>query len=195
MLKVTKNNQQKALQILVTAFKDNPGALWVIKKDKKILNRLQVLCKYCLSTSMQKKGAFITLDEKGIALIYKNWLKQNSIKKLLGYIDLGNYCIGWDRAWSIIKREKEIVSRRPKFPHLYFWMIGVENNSNGVNTIIEIRNFVFEYSKKLQLPIYAETTVEKYLTLYQRYGFSIYDEWETGYNGIKVWFIKRDWDH
>ena len=67
-------------------------------------------------------------------------------------------------------------------------------DSYGLNTIIDIRNFVFDYSRKSQLPIYAETTVEKYLVLYQRYGFSIYDEWETDYNGIKVWFIKRDWN-
>ena len=194
MLEVTNHNQRRALEILGAAFRENPGALWVIKKDKKVLNRLNVLCKYCLSTSVQKNGAFITLDGKGIALMYKSWHRQNFVKKLLGYIDLGNYCIGWDRAWSIIKREREIASRRPKFPHLYFWMIGVEDNSNGLNTIIDIRNFVFDYSRKLQLPIYAETTVEKYLVLYQRYGFSIYDEWETDYKGIKVWFIKRDWN-
>jgi hypothetical protein len=73
-------------------------------------------------------------------------------------------------------------------------MLGVEDHANGLNTIIEIRDFVYAYSRKMQLPIYAETTVLKMLTLYKRYGFKVYDQWETGDEGITVYFIYRDWD-
>jgi hypothetical protein len=143
---------------------------------------------------MQKDGAFMTSDSKGVVLIFQNTAKQKPIQWLSGYLTLGARCIGWSRAWSIIQREREIVSRRPKLKHLYLWMMGIEDNERGLKTIIEIRNFIFDYSKKLRLPIYAETTVERNLLLYKRYGFEIYDEWEVPEKGLKVWFIKRDWN-
>lgn len=194
MIAITNKNKDIALQVLTSAFKTIPGALWILKKDNKIQKRLVVLCQFCLSVAMQKKGAFISSDNNGVALLFKSNAKQNPIMWLMGYINLGNYCIGWTRAWSIIKRERYIVSKRPKSLYLYFWMLGIKKNRNGVNTILEIKDFIFERSKKLQLPIIAETTVKKNLVMYKRYGFEVYDEWETGQNGIKIWFIQRPWD-
>lgn len=194
MVSITNQNKETALKVLTTAFGNIPGVLWVVKKDRHIQKRIYVLCKFCLTVAMQKKGAFITSDNKGVALLFKSWYKQNPLQFLAGYFRLGQYCIGWSRAISIIKREHEITKRRPKHKHLYFWMIGVEDHSYGLQTIIELRDFVFDYSRKEQLPIYAETTVEKMLTLYKRYGFHVYDEWDTGKDGIKVYFIHRNWD-
>jgi hypothetical protein len=194
MHKISSETKADALRVLTTAFKDNSGVLWVVKKDKKIKSRVVELCNYCLSVSMQKKGAYITSDHKGVALLFKSWKKQTFVNWLFGYIRLGQYCISWSRAIKIIKREAEIQRRRPKKKHLYFWMLGVEDHANGLNTIIEIRDFVYGLSRKTQLPIYAETTVLKMLTLYKRYGFKVYDQWETGDEGITVYFIYRDWN-
>ncbi len=165
MNEVSQHTKPDALRVLTSAFHDNSGVLWVAKKDKKIKSRVAELCNYCLTVSMQKKGAYITSDNKGVALLFKSWKKQSFVNWLLGYIRLGQYCIGWSRAIKIIKREAEIQRRRPKKKHLYFWMLGVEDRANGLNTIIEIRDFVFALSRKMQLPIYAETTVLKMLTL------------------------------
>jgi hypothetical protein len=67
------------------------------------------------------------------------------------------------------------------------------DHTNGLETIKEIRDFVFAYSKQEELSIYAETTMKSTLNLYLRYGFEIYDTWETGVDGIVVYFIWRDW--
>lgn len=194
MNEILPKQHQKALAVLSNAFTNNPGVLWVIKNDHKVPQRLIALCDFCLRVAMEKKGAYITSDQKGVALLFGSKEKQKPHRWLINYIRLGQYCIGWNRAWAMIKREREIVSRRPKSEHLYFWMLGVEDHTFGLNTIIEIRDFVFALSKSRQLPIYAETTLEKTLTLYKRYGFKVYDEWETGKDGVKVYFICRDWN-
>lgn len=194
MLPINPQNRHIALQVLTTAFGNNPGVLWVVKKDKHIRQRIKVLCKFCLGVAMQKQGAYITADLKGIALIFRNTMKQDPFRWLTGYIQLGHYCIGWNRAIKVIRREMTITGRRPQTPHLYFWMLAVEDHTYGLNTIIEIRDFVFNQSKMLQLPIYAETTVESALTLYKRYGFKVYDKWQMDKSGLTVYFIYRDWD-
>jgi hypothetical protein len=194
MTAVGNENNDRALQILASAFDSIPSTLWIVKNDEHIHKRVLALSQFCLSVALQKNGAFISSDEKGVALIFRNGIKQTPLKWLVDYFRLGNECIGWRKAWSIIQREKTIVSKRLKIEHLYFWMLGVEDHSNGLNTIIEIRDFVFAYSRQLKLPILAETTVEKNLTLYKRYGFSVYDRWETGVDGINIWFIQRSFD-
>lgn len=194
MNQISSNQYQIALGVLTHAFANNPGALWVIKNDHKIQQRLRVLCDFCLRVSMEKNGAYITSDLKGVALLFHSKAKQKPWNWLIQYLRLGQYCIGWDRAWSMIQRESQIVSRRPQSEYLYFWMLGVEDHTYGLNTIIEIRDFVFKLSKDRQLPIYAETTMQKTLALYIRYGFQVYDEWDTGKDGVKVYFIRRDWN-
>ncbi|MBP9794250.1 MAG: hypothetical protein KBC56_09660 [Flavobacterium sp.] len=193
MQSISQTTFKTALTILSTAFKDNPSVLWVVKKDHKINNRITVLCSFCLKVAIEKKGAFITDDQKGVALLIKSWKRQSPFSWLTGYLRLGQYCIGWNRAYSIIKREQRIQERRPKTRHLYFWMLAVKDHTYGLETIKAIRDFVFAYSEKEKLPIYAETTMKSTLNLYLRYGFEIYDTWETGVEGITVYFIRRDW--
>ncbi|WP_296700708.1 hypothetical protein [Algoriphagus sp.] len=192
MIKVDRTNKSLALQVLISSFRDNPGVLWVIKKDNKIEERIAVLCNYCLTVAMEKEGAFITSDGKGVALIFKSWKKQQLTNWLLGYAKLWSKCIGWNRPLTIINREAEITKRRPKKKHLYFWMLAVRDRSEGLNPIKEIRDFVYEYSRKEQLPIFAETAAKNMLPLYKRYGFSVYDQWE--HEGLNVWFIERPFD-
>ncbi len=190
---ISKGNKNIAVDILATAFKDNAGALWVIKKDNKIQARLKVLCNFCVDVAIEKNGAYITADQKGVALMFRSNARQRLLNWLNGYLSLGNYCIGWDRAWGMIQRERKILGFRPKDEHLYFWMVGVKDNRHGVDTIIEIRDFTFRRSRELMLPIVAETTSKKNLAVYQRYGFNVYNEWHVQNQGITIWFLIRDW--
>lgn len=190
---VSNSTKAFALDVLKTAFKDNPGVRWVVKKDAQIDSRIEALCEHCLHVSTQKQGAYLTKDQKGVALLFKSWHTQKPLDWLKSYIRLGNKCIGWDRALEMIQRERKIQAKRPKTKHLYFWMLAVKDHTYGLETIKEIRDFVFAYSKQEELPIYAETTMKSTLNLYLRYGFEIYDTWETGVDGIVVYFIWRDW--
>lgn len=190
---IGQDDMNRAQHILTTTFKNNPGVLWVVKQDGRIQDRIAVLCKFCLSVAYQKKGAYISSDNNGVALLFKSDARQKPLAWLTGYIILGQHCIGWNRAWEIIQREREIIRRRPKNPYLYFWMLGAVKNEHGLQTIKEIKNFAFNLSKQMKLPIYAETTLPQMVKIYARYGFRKYDEWDTGKNGLKIYFISRDW--
>lgn len=194
MKSVQKRTFQHAVATLSKAFAANPSVLQVIKRDHQQQRRIAELCHFCVSVAIQKEGAYISSNNKGVALLFKSWLKQKRISWLLGYLRLGQRCIGWTRAIPMIQRDKEVMKRRFKPDHLYFWMLGIDEDSGGLQTIIEIRDFAFNQSRQLQLPICAETSMKKTLSMYQRYGFKVYDEWDTGKDGVIIYFIRREWD-
>lgn len=133
-------------------------------------------------------------DEKGVVLLFPNHARVPLYHSIPAYYKLGRDCIGWDRALSVILRERTIKQHRPKIPHLYCWMLAVEDRTHGLHTIIALRDHIFRLSAETQLPVLAETTVTSLLTLYQRYGFHIYDTWEPGHGQPTVYFIRRDPD-
>ena len=80
MKSVTKLTFSTTLSILTSAFQDNPGVIWVVKKDHRISARVQELCRFCLTTALQKEGAFITEDQKGAALLIKKLEETSSLE-------------------------------------------------------------------------------------------------------------------
>lgn len=189
---VTDLTKKDAVQILYTAMRENPGALWIVKKDKKKDYRLKVLFNFCVTTAMAKNGAYISSDKKGVALIMKSNINTPIFSTLWNNIVLIHNCIGWKRALSVLSRERTIRKKRPAEETLIFWMLGVCDHTNGTNTIIEIRDFAFDLSKSLHLPITAETTTARNKTLYERFGFQLYDSWKSPQNDLTIWFLKRN---
>jgi len=192
MKPVTDELIATAAQVLTRAFRDNAGARWVIRKDDKQEERLKALCDFCLSVSMEKKGAFITDANDGVTLIFTNNARQRLSHWVSSYFMLGQKCIGWDRAVAIILRERNIRRRRPKRPHLYCWMFGIERSQPGLGAAIEMKDFVIRMSEESRLPIVAETTAEHLLVLYARYGFKVYDSWHVPEQKLTLWFLIRE---
>jgi hypothetical protein len=194
MKPITAEQKLRAIEVLSKAFKNVPGVLWILKKDGQLATRLRILCAFCIEAAIKKGGAFITSDQKGVALIFKNTRRQNIFHWIKEFVFLANRSIGWSRVWSMIQRERLIRSKRMKQEHLYFWMMGVEDNSNGLQTVIEIRDHMVNMSKEYNLPIVSETTVPRNLKTYQRYGFRIYDECYVPSEDLTIWFLVRDKD-
>jgi len=190
---VDEDSREIALSVLKKAFGNNPGVISIIKKPKNNSDkdeRIEALCSFCLNVSIDKQGAFISSDNKGVALIFESNKKLGLRSFFINYFNFGQRCVGWLGAIGAVKRERQIRKRRPAQKHLYFWMLAVEDRTYGLDTIKEIRDFVFKISREKELDIYAETTVKGMLSLYLRYGFEIYDEW-TAKDGVKRYFIKR----
>ena len=192
MNKITDKTRARSIEILVNSFKANPGALRIIKRDRKFDQRLYELCYFCINIAMQKDGAYITSDQKGIALIFNSKRKIPLIPMLSAYVRLGTRCIGWDRAIPILWKEKIMQSKRLKQEYLHFWMLGIEDNSFGLRTIIEIRDFAYAMSEALNVPIIAETRLEQNRKVYERYGFKCYDTWKSKSETNEVSFLMRD---
>ena len=191
MKAVGTHNKSRAFEILYKRFQQSPRMLSIIKQDDKIDRRLADLCTYCLDIAMHKNGAFISSDECGIVFIFPYNAKAPMYAMIGGYWKLLTRVIGWSRLFMVLSKQSKMNRKRIKAPHLYCWALAVEKNKNGLETIKEIRDFIFSLSSKEQLPIVAETRIRRNLDLYKRYGFDVYDILPGSDEKDETWFISR----
>lgn len=193
MRKTTWQDRDRVVDIIAESFEGNPSVNWVIKNDKKRLKRIKVLAKYAFSTVQRRGGVYLSSDEQGVILFYK----ENDYKEgFADYIDqakLAFGAVGLNRVGSILYREsykKKIRPRNGEF--IYCWFYGVKNDAKGKGAAVELKNYIFSEADRLQLPIYLETSMQKNLIAYKRYGFETFHEWNVEKQNITLWFMKRE---
>ena len=80
-----------------------------------------------------------------------------------------------------MSREKKIKKLQPKEPIYYLWFIGVrpaeQNKGRGSDLLQQILQDAKERNRTLCL----ETSTEKNLPWYQKFGFQLYNQLDFGY--------------
>ena len=71
-------------------------------------------------------------------------------------------------------------------------MLAVKNNTNGMSTVFELKKGLYEMSKKHNLAVYAETSLEKNKTIYERFGFITHNAFKMRGSDFTIWFLKRN---
>ena len=188
-------SDQKLVRILTGVLLDNPSATHVVKNDAKRVARVTYLAKYMLKRAKRKNGLYISKDANGLAICYK--VMPNEKKTLAEWLDeiiVGFKVIGYARIPGILKRQSYLKEQMPKdFPYLYFWFLGVDKDTRGMDLGIaaELKERVFSDAKEWGLPIYTETSIKKNKIVYQRYGFEIFHEWKMNEKST-MWFMKKE---
>lgn len=195
MKKVSTSQKAQAVAVVYAAFKDVEAVTSLAKHDHKKEEPVKALFKFCINVATEKDGAFLTNDDRGVALLFKSWKKLSLRSLISNYFSLMQHGIGWNRAPKLLAREYQIRKRRKKVKHLYFWLLGFDNEVRDIQRILEIRDFCFAYSKEEKLPIIAETTSQSALKMYMRYGFKVYDTWVPNPGEPTLHFIARDWNY
>lgn len=176
-----------AVEILSQAFESNPSALWVIKKDQKVRQRLEALMEYAVKIGKLNNGLFLSEDRSAVAICFR----EPSTISYYEQIKLIWKAIGITRVPFVMQREKYLKNHRFKGPHLNFWFLGVSPNTKGRTGVFDLKRGIFDLSKNLQLPILLETSVERNKTVYEYFGFRVYHKWKPAKN-YTLWFMIRD---
>lgn len=192
MRKALKKDQSKAVEILSRSFRSNPSVNAVIKNDSRANERIKALCQYSFKTALLRDGAYISSNEKGIALCYRYNYKKESFADYWNQFLLATKAIGFSRVLPILKREHYIKSKRPlNGNYLYFWFLGTLPDAQDGKAARELKDAILKKSTELHLPIYLETSVAKNKRVYERYGFEVYHTWTMDENGTVLYFMRR----
>lgn len=190
MKNIDISNKHIAIDIATQAFIDNPSMNWFLNKSENKHKAMKSLCEYCIDIAMKKSGAFITDDLCCICLINKSNARLSWLSELrLNYFFIQR-CCGWINLWQVLKRSKAMKKIRGHEEHLYAFLLA-SNLKNGNQSVLEAKSFMFEMSRQLQLPIYAETCLRKNKNIYLRYGFKPYTEWNIPNSSTVLWFLKK----
>lgn len=187
-----KESKNLVLDIISESFEHNPGVLSVVKQDKKIKSRIRGLANYAYETAIQREGVFLSSDQTGVLISYRNQDKKEGLKDYYQQLLLVLNVTGIFSIPKLLKRESYMKSIRPQdSDFIYVWFYGVLSEGKGHSAAKELKNQLFKKAEKENLPLYLETTERKNRIVYERYGFEVYHSWERKEEGITVWFMRK----
>lgn len=188
MRRATVNDRQLVIDILKKSFEDNRSVNYVVKQDQKREDRIKGLMQYSFDVCNSFGEVWISEDLQACALLLFPDKKRTSLKTILWDLKLALSVIGLDRVTAVLRRESMIKNFHPKKPFAYLWFIGVnpakQNKGIGSAFIQE----VIEKCEQDQRPIYLETSVERNLPFYKKFGFEIFQSLDLSY---KLYHLRR----
>jgi ribosomal protein S18 acetylase RimI-like enzyme len=181
MRKATFSDKSIILDLLTRSFDDNKSVNYVIKQDRNRVDRIRRLMEYSFNMCSEFGEVWISNDQQACALILFPDRKRTSVQTILWDFKLALRVIGVSRIGAILKREAMIKSNHPKGPIAYLWFIGVDPpvQGKGIGSAF-LREVVSECERK-QRPMYLETSMERNLPFYKKFGFEIFNSLQLTY--------------
>lgn len=186
-----KSDRDIIISIVTNAFEENPRVQAMIKR-KNPTRGVRLMTEYAYDLVEKFDGIYLSKDKTTILFYYRNSQYRRGLVDYLKYGKMFLKAIKPSQLFPTLKREKYIKSlRRDYEDYIYVWILGSDPETTSIRGLVDIRDHLFGLSKKLNLPILIETTIEKVLKLYEYVGFDIYHNWFDEEAGINVWFLER----
>ena len=175
--------------ILSKSFDKNQSVNYIAQQDELREERIAALMDYSFEICYNYGNVYLSDDNKACALVLYPDRKKTTFKSVLEDIKLLLNCIGLSNIGKAMKREAAIKKIQPNTPMYYLWFIGVDPESQGTGIGSRLMNEVIEDSRAQSRPIFLETSTERNLPWYKKFGFDIYSDLDLTY---KLYFLKRD---
>ena len=189
MKRAEYKDKEQIVDILAASFDDNKSVNYIVKQDKKRSERMKKLMEYSFDVCNLFGDIFLSEDKKGCALIVMPDKKKTTLKSILLDAKLATTVIGLSNIKKAMNRESKINKLHPKKPFYYLWFIGVEpteqNKGIGTKVLIDVIN----EAKMKGRPIYLETSTLKNIPWYEKFGFTVYNKLDFGY---ELFCMKRE---
>ncbi len=178
------NNGDKGcvVDILSQSFTDNKSVNYIVKQDAKRTGRLKNLMGYSFDICYLFGDVFLSDDKKACALIIYPDKKKTSLKSVWLDMKLAFSCIGFSNLGKAMKREAAIKKTHPEALLSYLWFIGVKPGDQGKGAGSYLLSEVIEKSETEGRIICLETSTERNLPWYKKFGFEIYNKLNFGYD-------------
>ena len=181
MKRATNSDKAKIIEILTRSFDDNKSVNYVVKQDQNRVERIRNLMDYSFNVCNEFGEVWMSDDQQACALILFPDKKRSSFRTLLWDLKLALSVIGIDRVSAVLKREAMIKSNHPKEPIAYLWFIGVNPQLQGKGVGSAFIKEVIQECERKKRPIYLETSMEKNLPFYKKFGFEIFQSLQLSY--------------
>jgi ribosomal protein S18 acetylase RimI-like enzyme len=169
------------VDILTRAFDTNKSVNYIVRQDARRVDRMRTLMSYSFDVCDKFGEVWISDARDACALILFMDKKRTSLRTLLWDLRFAVSVVGLGRVGEILKREAMIKSNHPKEPFAYLWFFGVDPgvHNKGVGSAF-LEEIIRECDRKKR-PIYLETSMEKNLPFYKKFGFEIFNTVQPTY--------------
>jgi GNAT superfamily N-acetyltransferase len=187
MKEANLNSEELIIEILAKSFNANQSVSYIIKQDGNRLNRLRALMKYSFRLCLMFGDVYLSDDNTACALVLYPDKKKATLASLFLDAELIIRCIGFSNVLKAFKREVKIKNILPKTAMSYIWFVGVDPAYQGSGKGTALMSEIIQESKKMQRPLYLETSTVKNLPWYNKLGFEVYNQLDLSY---RIYFLR-----
>ncbi len=189
MIRAQHTDKDLIVNILVSSFDDNKSVNYIIRQDSKRVERIKRLMEYSYDVCNLFGDIFLTEDKKGCALLILPDKKRTTIKSILLDARFCFTCLSLSNIGKAMKREAKIKQVQPDGLLYYLWFIGVDSHNQNKGIGSQLLQDVISEGQKQNRTICLETSTLTNVPWYEKFGFSIYHEFDFGY---KLFCLKRE---
>lgn len=181
------SDQAGTLGVLTLAFSVDPMARWSLPDPAKYLTAFPLIAKAFGGSAFRNGTAYISNDLTGAALWLPPGAKsdEESLMKLFG-----------ENTDDNIKEDMQVIFEQmekfhPTEPHWYLPMIGVDPAHQGAGVGSALMTEALKAVDRDGTIAYLESSNPRNITLYQRYGFEVIGEIQSGSSPVLRPMLRR----
>lgn len=182
-------NKKEVVDILAQSFLDNKSVNYIIKQDNKKHLRIKGLMEYSFEQCSLFGKIYFSDDGSTCALIIYPDKKKTTFKSVYLDIKLVLQSTGIANLRKAIKREAEIKKHQPSTPLCYLWFIGVNPSHQNKGLGTRLMEKIISDASVEKRTLCLETSTERNIPWYKKFGFEIYKELDFGY---KLYCMKKE---
>ena len=188
MFKAQSKDRSFITHLLAQSFDDNKSVNYIIPQDHRRCRRLLRLMEYSFDYCQLHGNVYLSDDRQGCALVVYPHKVKNSVRSTLLDLRLIATCVGLANLKKTLQREALLKKLHPREPFCYLWFIGVSATAQHKGIGSALLRDLLEQCDHEALPVYLETSVERNVPWYERFGFKVYETLDMGY---RLFCIKR----
>jgi ribosomal protein S18 acetylase RimI-like enzyme len=176
IIKATRSDKPKVLEILTEAFWDDPHINWFTGSGKNKRKRLETMMSHAFESALARGDVYLTEDKQAVA-IWRN--SSQKVKNLYTFMENIKflYHYGLKKVQAISKLERIIQEGYPKDkPFYYLFIIGTSKKGRGKGLSSILMNNILEQADQNNIPVYLETANVNNVPIYNKKGFKTYRE-------------------
>lgn len=189
MIKANFSDKERVVDILADAFDANKSVNYIVSQDRKRKQRIRNLMEYSFDVCFHFGKVVLSDENNACALILLPDKKRNDFKSIWWEIRLVLTSTGIGNIRKALRRERKIKVLHPQESMYYLWFIGVSSADQGKGIggkLLKELIYDSEFEKRI---ICLETSTTKNIPWYEKFGFSIYNKLNLGY---ELFFLKRE---
>ena len=174
--------------MLARAFYDDPAMSWTFPSDRRRLAQAERFWSIRLHYMSPQEQVYVTDDLSGAAVWtlpdrwHVSWSETGELARMM---------LNW-RMPLLFRGLQRLEKAHPHGPsHFYLTVLGTDPPSQGQGIGSTLMGPVLEVCDQEGLPAYLESSKERNVDFYSRFGFRVTDEVQLP-NGPKMWPMWRD---
>jgi len=177
--------------MLARAFHDDPVTAWFMRNERRRPRYATRFFGWQLHRLLGQEQVHVTGDASGVAVwaLPGQWRESTwqALRLFVALVPaLGSHLPTAARGVDRVEK------RHPTEPHLYLAVLGTEPSAQGQGIGSALLRPGLELCDREGLPAYLESSKERNVAFYSRFGFRVTEEVAMPGGGPKVWLMWRD---